>query len=128
MGFRQWSKSETEYGRKTLKSGIEGARSGGETFLNGVPLTGFPGESIRAALPPATAGACLGLLRGCSGDRSKSIGTVLKFGLLGGAIGLGVSLAWKSRRLTASAAYGASQNIQTVRDERWMKKNFVAYA
>ena len=39
MDLRDWSKSNTEYGKKLLDSGIEGARSGQEAFLNGKSLT-----------------------------------------------------------------------------------------
>jgi hypothetical protein len=39
MNLREWSESEVEYGRKVLNSGLAGARSGQEAFLNGRPLT-----------------------------------------------------------------------------------------
>lgn len=128
MSLRKWSKSEVEYGRRVLKSGLEGARSGQDRFLNGRPLSGYLSESIRNAVQPAALGVCIGVLGACPGNRNRSIGRVLVFGLLGGAIGLGASLAWENRRLTASAALGASRNIGRVRDERWMEKNSIAYA
>ena len=128
MVVRDWSKSEVEYGRKVLESALEGARSGREEFLKGKPLSGFLSESVRHALEPAAVGVCIGVLGSCPGNRSKSVRRALAFGLLGGAVGLGASLAWESRRLTASAAYGASRNINRVRDERWMKKHSIAYA
>jgi hypothetical protein len=37
MGLREWSKSNANYGEKLVNSGIEGARCGGEAFLNGNP-------------------------------------------------------------------------------------------
>jgi hypothetical protein len=128
MSLRKWSRSEVEYGRKVLKSGLEGARSGRERFLNGKPLVGHVNESIRSAMQPAALGVCIGMLGACPGNRNRSVGRVVVFGLLGGAIGLGASFAWENRGLTASAALAASRSIGRVRDERWMQKNFIAYA
>src|ERR1051326_2959998 len=53
MLLSEWSKSEAEYGRRVLNSGLEGARSGREAFLNGRPLTPFFRESFQKALKPA---------------------------------------------------------------------------
>ncbi len=128
MSLRRWSRSEVEYGRRLLNSGLDGARWGREAFLHGGPLAGFVGESIRNAFEPAAIGACIGLLGSFSGSRNKSVGRALAFGLVGGVIGLGASLAWESRRLTASAAGEATRNINRVRDERWMEKHSIAYA
>jgi hypothetical protein len=128
MDLREWSKSELEYGRKVLDSGLEGAHSGEEAFLHGSPLTPFVNESLRRALKPVALGACLGLLGSMPVSRYRSVGRMLLFGLLGGAIGFSTGLAWESRRLTASAARGALQNIHKVRDEHWVEKHPVAYA
>lgn len=128
MDLREWSKSNAEYGRRLLDSGIEGARSGQEAFLNGKSLTPFLSESVRNALKPAALGACIGVLGGYRGYRQKSIIRSLAYGLLGGAIGLGASLAWKSRRFTASVAGGAMRNMGKVRDERWLTKHPIDYA
>jgi hypothetical protein len=128
MDLREWSKSEVEYGRKVLDSGLAGVRSGREEFLNGRPLTPFLNDSVRKALKPAALGACLGVLGSLAASRNKSIGRALLFGLLGGAIGFSTGVAWESRRLTASAARGALQNIHKTRDEHWVEKHPVAYA
>ena len=128
MHLREWSKSSADYGRKLFDSGIEGARSGRETFLNGESLTPFLGESVRSALKPAAIGACIGVLGSYPGYRQKSIGRVLAYGLLGGAIGLGLGVAWKSRGFTASVADGALKNIGRVRDEHWLEKHPIDYA
>jgi hypothetical protein len=128
MDLRDWSKSEVDYGRKILDSGLEGARSGEEEFLHARPLTPFVNESVRKALTPAVLGACLGMLSGYPANGHRSIGRMLMFGLLGGAIGFGTGVAWESRELTASAARGALRNIHKVRDERWVEKHPVAYA
>jgi len=128
MDLRQWSKSNADYGRELLHSGIEGARSGGETFLNGESLTPFLSESVRSALKPAVLGACLGVLGSYPGYREKSISRALAFGLVGGALGFGAGVAWESRRLTSSAACGALRNIGRVRDEHWLTKHPIDYA
>jgi|ERR1019366_1437438 hypothetical protein len=128
MDLRNWSNSNAEYGRKLLNSGIEGARSGQEAFLNGRSLTPFLSESVRSALKPAALGVCVGVLGGCPGYRQKSITRALTYGLLGGAIGLGAGLVWESRRLTASVAGSALRNISRVRDEHWLTKHPIDYA
>jgi hypothetical protein len=128
MGLREWSKSEVEYGRKVLDSGLEGVRSGQEAFLNGRPLTPFLSESVRRAVQPAVLAACIGVLSSCPGNRTKSISRALAFGLLGGAIGFGSGFAWGSRRLTMSAAAGALKNIARVRDEHWLERHPIDYA
>jgi len=128
MDLYQWSKANADYGRKLLDSGLEGARSGEEAFLNGEPLTPFLSDSVRSALKPAALGACLGVLGSCPGCREKSIIRTLIYGLLGGAIGLGAGIVWESRRLTASVAGSAFRNIGRVRDEHWLTKHPIDYA
>ncbi|HZW92472.1 MAG TPA: hypothetical protein VFF64_05820 [Candidatus Eremiobacteraceae bacterium] len=128
MEFREWAKANADYSRNLITSGIEGARSGQETFLNGESLSPFLGESVRRALKPAVLGACLGVLGSHPGYRRKSISRALAYGLLGGAIGLGAGLVWESRRLTASAAGGALMNIGRVRDEHWLTMHPIDYA
>ena len=128
MDLRKWSKSNADYGRELLHSGIEGARSGEEAFLHGESLTPFLGESVRSALKPAALGACLGVLGSCPGSREKSISRALAYGLLGGVIGFGAGVAWESRHLTVSAACGALRNVGKVRDEHWLTKHPIDYA
>ena len=128
MNQAKWSKSNTDYGRELLNSGLEGARSSREAFLSSKPLGSFLAESVHYALKPAALGACIGVLGGYRGYRQKSIIRSLAYGLLGGVIGLGASLAWKSRRFTASVAGGAMRNMGKVRDERWLTKHPIDYA
>ncbi len=128
MHLLEWSKSSADYGRKLLDSGIEGARSGRETFLHGESFTPFLNDSLRKALKPAALGGCIGVLGSYPGHRQKSIGRVLVYGLLGSAIGLAVGVVWKSRGFTASVADGALRNIGKVRDEHWLSKHPIDYA
>ncbi|MGD0791861.1 MAG: hypothetical protein ABR920_08835 [Terriglobales bacterium] len=128
MDLRKWSKSNADYGRRLFNSGIEGARSGREEFLDGESFTPFLSESVRSALKAAALGVGIGVLGSCPGYRQRSIIRALTYGLLGGAIGLGAGLAWKSRRLTGSVAGSALRNIGRVRDERWLTKHPIDYA
>jgi len=128
MTVRNWMEWEARYGRKVLSSGLEGARSGREAFLNGRHLTPFLSESFRNALRPAALGACIGVLGTCPGNRHKSTSKVLAFGLLGSAIGFGAGIAWENRRFAASVARGAFRNIGRVRDEHWLEGHPIDYA
>lgn len=128
MDLRKWSRAEVKYGRRILDSGLEGVRSGEEEFLHGRALAPFVGKAVRAALVPATVGAALGVLGSLPISRKEKGSRMLYLGLLGGAIGLSVGLAWESRRLTENATRGALQNIHKARDEHWVEKHPVAYA
>ena len=129
MNLREWSQSEVEYGRKVLNSGLAGARSGQAAFLNGKSLTPFISRAVRNASTPAAVGMFLGVLGSLPGGNHHRCGTrSLMFGLLGGAIGLGMGIAWQSRRLTACAAAGALSNISRVRDEHWLEAHPIDYA
>ena len=128
MELRSWSKSEVEYGRKVLNSGLAGARSGQEEFLNGSPLTPFLSKAVRNASGPAAAGAILGVLGSYPGERQRFAQRALVFGFLGWAIGLGVGIAWQSRGLTTCAASGALRNIGRARDEHWLERHPIDYA
>ena len=128
MALRKWSKSNLDYGRKVLNSGLEGARSGREAFLKGGPLVPYLNESVRNAWEPAAIGACIGLLGSYSGNGRRSISRAFAYSLLGGALGFGAGVAWESRRLTASVARGALRNIDRVRDEHWFEGHPIDYA
>jgi hypothetical protein len=128
MNLRQWSQSEVEYGRKVLNSGMAGARSGREAFLDGRPLTPFLGKVVRNASTPAAVGAVLGMLGSLPGSHPKPAKRALAFGLVGWAIGLGIGIAWQSRELSSCAANGAWRNIGRVRDEHWLETHPIDYA
>jgi hypothetical protein len=128
MNLREWSKSDFDYGRKLLNSGLEGARSGREAFLDEKPLTPLLNGSARNALRVAAVGACIGLLGSYLGNRHKSASRAFAFGIFGGAIGFGVGIAWGNRRLGASVVSGAWKNIGRARDEHWLERNPIDYA
>ena len=128
MDLGKWVKSNVDYGRRLVDSGIEGARSGQEEFLDGEPLAPFLGESVKDALVPAAIGACVGLLVGYPICRKKSASVTWAYGLLGCAVGLTAGFAWESRRLSASVAGNALRNMGKVRDEQWLNKHPINYA
>ena len=128
MELGEWVKSNVDYGRRLVDSGIQGARSGQSEFLNGEPLAPYLGDSVKGALIPAVVGACVGVIVGYPISRRKTPAVTLAYGLLGCVVGLGAGFAWKSRHLSASAASGAMKNISKVRDEQWLTKNPVNYA
>jgi hypothetical protein len=130
MDLGNWVKSNVDYGRRLVDSGIEGARCGQDEFLDGEPLAPFLSESVKGSLVPAAIGACVGALVAYPIFRKKSSAATvtLAYGLLGCAIGLTTGMAWKSRHLSASVAEGAMKNIGKVRDERWLTKHPINYA
>ncbi|MGA2276047.1 MAG: hypothetical protein ABSG00_00470 [Terracidiphilus sp.] len=130
MDLGEWVKTNVDYGRRLVGSGIEGARSGQDEFLNGEPLAPFLSESVKASLLPAAIGACVGAMVAYPiyRQKSKPATATLAYGLLGCAIGLTTGLAWKSRHLSASVAGGAMKNIGKVRDEQWLSKHPIDYA
>jgi len=128
MGLRKWSETNLEYGRKVVNSGLEGARSGREAFLQGKSLCPFLSESVHHTWKPAVLGVCVGVLSSYPGTRIKSKNKVIACGLAGGAVGFCVGIAWKSRRLTKSVAGGALRNIRKVSDEHWLESHPIDYA
>lgn len=127
MTVQEWIESEVSYGRKVLDAGLEGTRSGREAFLEGKPLTPYLNDSARKAIIPAAIGTCLGMAGGATG-RNRSVGRVLAFSLLGGAIGFGLGLAWESRGLTQRAVSSAIRKIGKVCDEHWFERHPIDYA
>jgi hypothetical protein len=128
MGVGEWVKSNVDYGRRLMDSGLDGARFGQEEFLDGKPLTPFLAESAKDALLPAAIGVCVGVLAGYPVWRKKSTAISLAYGLLGGAIGLTTGMAWNNRHLGASVAGSAMKNIGKVRDEQWLTRHPINYA
>jgi len=128
MGLRKWSKSNFEFGRRVMNSGLEGARSSREAFLQGKSVVPFLSESVHNTWKPAVVGVCVGVLSSYPGTRNKSINRVLACGLAGGAVGFCVGIAWKSRRLTESVACGALRSIRKVSDEHWLESHPIDYA
>lgn len=128
MHLSQWSKSEVEYGRRVLNSGLEGVRSGREAFLHGRPLTPFFCESIREAFKPALVGACVAVATDRPKNENRSLGRTLTSGVLGGLIGFSFGMLWQTRFLLTSSAGAAVEKIGRVRDEHWLERHPIDYA
>lgn len=116
------------YGRKLVRSAMQGARAGEEVFLHGRPLHSFLDESAWHALKPAALAACVGALGGLCAARHRSTGRALAWGVLGATLGFGFSLAWESRALTTSIASAAWRKITSARDEHWLERHPIDYA
>jgi len=127
MNFSQWTKSSTDYGRKLLNSGLEGARSGEEEFLSGNPISPLLNESARHSVTAAALGASIGLLGGLCTNR-KCASRAIACGVFGAAVGFGAGVLWEGRRFGASVISGALKNIEKVRDEHWLEKHPIDYA
>ena len=120
--------SKMHYARELLNAGLEGARSGRETFLNGKCLGTFLAESLGNALKPAALGLCLGVLGSYPGNGPKRASRVFACSLIVGAVGFGASVAWQSRFLVERATASALRNIGRLRDDHWLKRHPIDYA
>lgn len=83
---------------------------------------------MRSSWPATTVGAAVGASMASLSKRRRSGYGVAAAGLIGGALGLGCSLAWASRDFTGALARGAVDKITIVRDARWLEKNPIDYA
>ncbi len=128
MTLQEWSKSEIDYGRKLLHSGIEGARDGRDAFLNGKPLDPFLHDSLQHAWIPTAVGLCVGILASNPRHRHTSLPKMMGCAILGGAIGFTATMVWETRRLTRSAACSALDHLNKTRDEHWFEKHPIDYA
>jgi len=128
MNFVEWSKSNVDYGRKLVDSALEGVRAGEEEFREEESLAPYFTESARQALAPAVIGALIGMLSGYLGSKRRSPTKTVACGLIGGAIGFGGGVIWKSRQFTASVASSSWKSITKTRDEHWLEKNPIDYA
>jgi hypothetical protein len=79
-------------------------------------------------MKPAAIGACIGVLSSCPGNRHRSLGRMLAFGLIGAALGFGCGIAWENRYLAKSIARAAKRGIERTRDEHWLEGHPIDYA
>ena len=126
MRHKPWLKSELEYGRDLIHSGVEGARSAREHALATEPVGAILARSARASLPWAAIGASVGFVY--SARKHESIRNGVLLGVLGAVIGVGTSVAFSTRQLTGEIVHGAVQNTKTVRDAHWLAKHPIDYA
>jgi hypothetical protein len=124
MSLRKRIRSNVDYARKIVGSGIAGAKYGREAFSSQEPLSPFLSESASKALKLATLGACIGALGGHFARKHKPIA----FAMLGGMIAFAAAFSWTTHPLTASMGRGALKKVRSVRNERWLQKHPIDYA
>jgi hypothetical protein len=128
MNLHNWIESNVKYGRRLVGSSLRGANSGRKQFLQDKALSPILSKAAVEALQHATAGACVGLIGAYFSRHRSSARRTLAFGALGGAIGLGAGLTWRTRRLATHMGRGALQSMNNVRRERWLEKHPINYA
>jgi hypothetical protein len=129
MTTLEWIKSNIDYGRSLIRSGLEGAHSAQNKTLACAPITSALIDSVRDSWMPTMIGAYVGALGASLGHRRKPhYSAVLGASLLGAAIGFSTGMAWGTRHLTGDMARGAKRNIDAARDSRWLEKNPIDYA
>jgi len=129
MQIRSWLKSNIDYARTLVVSGLEGARVGAQPRLEGAPAAAFVVRSLREAGMPTMIGAYIGALGAALGTRRRRAYAVMVIStLLGATIGLTTGFAWETRHLTGDMARRARKNIDSVRDTRWLAKHPIDYA
>jgi hypothetical protein len=127
MSFLEWTRPNFEYGKRLVDSALEGARAGEGAFLHDKPIAPYLNESAQSAIGTAVIGTCLGILGNLSSGNRSARRTVA-CGVMGGVLGFGAGLLWKSRALTTSVASAAWKNVRKTRDEHWFEQNPIDYA
>jgi hypothetical protein len=115
------------YGRKLVNAGIEGVRTGHQSFdpkLASALITDSAEESLKLA----AIGACLGMLPAIMVRRHSRGKIAVAFGALGSALGFCAGFSWKTRKLTSSLAHSAMHEVHRVQDEHWLETNPIDYA
>ncbi|MGJ5818975.1 hypothetical protein [Paludibaculum fermentans] len=127
MKLGSWVKSNIEYGRDLVESGLEGASTVRKASFGDDEIAGEFSRAAEESLLPALIGACIGAAAGYITDDRKAGRGALIGGVVGGAIGFTGGLAWGSRRVTGALAGGAMKKINAARDEHWLEKHPVVY-
>lgn len=129
MSAGTWIRSNVEYGRKLVGSGITGADSARKEFLQNEPFRPWLGESARRAVNFSTAAACLGTAFAfVTKARGKKALHPLAFAIAGAVLGFTAGVTWESRRFLASMTRQAIKDFNATRDEHWLQKNPIDYA
>lgn len=123
-------KTQLDYGRKLVSSGLAGAQLGRENTQSSEPMRTVLWDSAMQSLRLAAVGYCVGLLRRAylRGGGRRSEARVLAAVLAGGAIGFSASFTWRTRNLTRATVHSALKEIERVRNERWLHRHPINYA
>lgn len=116
------------YGRKLVKAGITGIRSGQDFARGEQSLFALAAQAARGSLVLAAVGACIGLLRSQLTDRRSRPANAIALGILGSAIGFAAGFSWKTRKVTSSVAHSTARELRKARDEHWLERNPIDYA
>lgn len=127
MGSQDRLLSDVQYRQRLLLSAMEGLKSGKAAFLNDRPVSSYLNQCARESFSPAMIAASVGALIACSRVRHKSA-KAATLGMIGCAIGFGAAFVWKSRRLGASMARSAWEQLGRTSDQRWLERNPIDYA
>ena len=111
------------YAKNLVGAGLDGVTS----VWKQPGATRFPAVSKSALWLPIAIGAAIGAF-GSSLRTPRRLGhrTALG-GLVGGALGLGGSVAWASRGFTGAVVRNTVHKVNEARDAHWLEKNPVAY-
>ena len=115
------------YGRRLVKAGISGIRTGRENF-NPQRASALVSNSAEESLKLAVAGACLGILPALLMRRRSRLSSALVLGVAGSALGFCAGFSWKTRELTSTLAHSAVREVRRVKDEHWLETNPIDYA
>lgn len=116
------------YGRRLVRAGISGIRTGRENF-DPQRASALVSNSAEESLKLAVVGACLGILPAClMRRRSSRFSSALALGVAGSALGFCAGFSWKTRKLTSSLAHSAMREVRRVKDEHWLETNPIDYA
>ena len=115
-------KSEAIYARNIVQAGLDAAITAGKVDSRDLA------RASQIALAPALLGAAVGVFGIYLGRKGRLGSAAILGGLVGCAIGFTGGVAWCTRAQTSAAARTALQNVQALRDARWLEKNPIAYA
>ena len=116
--------SDIAYFGNLVRAGLNGITSA----RNETQRDGFTPAWKDAAWTPAAVGAVVGVLSTCFDKNRRSVPRAAIGGLIGSAVGFTGSVAWTSRRATGIAARRAIQEVNSVRDARWLETHPIDYA
>ena len=120
-------RSEIAYGRKLMKAGLTGVRSGQDAARAQRPLSSLAAEAAQQSLLLAVIGACVGLIPSFTNRRNR-LANALALGAAGSAVGFLAGFGWKTRKVTASVAQSTARELRKARDEHWLELNPIDYA
>ena len=124
MTTPKWLGSDITYVRSLAEAGVNGVPG----VWNGAGTRAYPPVLRNSGWVSTAIGGTIGALSALLFRRRRSgYGTALG-GLVGSAIGFGGGVAWASRDLTGTVARSVIQEVNAVRDARWLEKNPVDYA